>query len=89
MRTVEFANGMVAKERIVTVDDERRRVVYSALNEAFVHHSSSMQIVPDGDSRCRFIWTTDILPERARDKIAPLVDAGCEALKKSLEAGKA
>lgn len=87
MRTVEFANGMVAKERVITVDHERRRVVYSALNEAFVHHSASMQIVPEGDSQCRFVWTTDVLPEQVKDRITPLIDAGCAAVKKNLEAG--
>lgn len=89
VRTVEFANGLVAKERIITVDHEYRRVVYSALNEAFVHHSASMQIVLDCESRCRFIWITDVLPEQARHRIALLVDAGCAALKKNLGAGKA
>lgn len=87
VRTVEFANGFVAKEQIVTVDVERRRVVYSALNEAFVHHSASMQIVPDGDSRCRFLWTSDVLPEAATERITPLIDAGCIAVKKNLEDG--
>lgn len=87
VRTVEFANGMVAKERIITVDEERRRVVYSALNEAFLHHSAAMQIIPDGDARCRFVWTSDVLPEQMADRITPLIDAGCTAMKKNLESG--
>ncbi|GGA70330.1 hypothetical protein GCM10011507_22330 [Edaphobacter acidisoli] len=89
VRTVEFANGFVAKERVITVDHERRRVVYSALNEAFVHHSATMQIVAEGDARCRFVWTSDVLPEQAADRITPLIDAGCAAVKKNLEGGAA
>lgn len=88
VRTVTFANGMVARERIVTVDDAHRRVVYSALNEAFVHHSSSMRIVPKGERQCLFIWISDVLPEQAAERITPLVDAGCQAIKKNLESGK-
>lgn len=89
VRTVEFANGMVAKERVITVDHERRRVVYSAMNEAFVHHSAAMQVVAEGDSRCRFVWTSDVLPEQTADRITPLIDAGCAAVKKNLEGGAA
>ncbi|HEU5342179.1 SRPBCC family protein [Edaphobacter sp.] len=89
VRTVTFANGMVAKERIVTVDDGHRRVVYSTLNEVFLHHSASMRIVPMGERQCRFIWISDVLPEQAAERIAPLVDAGCLAIKKNLESGKA
>jgi hypothetical protein len=46
-----------------------------------------MQIVPDGDRRCRFVWVSDFLPEAKRAVVEPLVDAGCAALKRVLEAG--
>ena len=32
-RVVRFANGMVARERLVAVDDEQRRVVYAVVGD--------------------------------------------------------
>jgi len=43
VRTVTFASGMVAHERIIDIDEKRRRVAYSALN------------VPGGRSRSRSV----------------------------------
>ena len=31
---------------------------------------------------------SDVLPEQAAERIAPLVDAGCHAIKKNLEPGR-
>ena len=49
IRTVRFANGMVARERIIDVDDERRRVAYSVVDgPGMTYHHASMQIVDAG-----------------------------------------
>ena len=80
-----FANGMVAKERIVDVDDQRRRVAYTVLGDMFEHHSAAMEIVSDGPERCRFVWTTDLLPDERVQTVAPLVEQGVEALVRTLE----
>jgi hypothetical protein len=85
-RTVRFANGMVVQERILDVDEERRRVAYTVLDAPGVtFHHASMQIVDAGPGRCRFIWITDLLPGEARDAIAPLVEEGTRALQTNLE----
>ena len=85
VRTVTFANGMVAQERIIDVDDKRRRVAYTVQGEMFEHHSASMEIVPDGPDRCRFIWTTDLLPDERAQMVGPLVEQGSMALVRTLE----
>ena len=86
VRTVRFANGLVARERVIDVDDARRRVAYSALDApGLSHHHASMQIVEDGPGRCRFIWITDFLPAEAAPNLQPLIDAGTAALKSNLE----
>jgi hypothetical protein len=69
-RIVTFANGSVAQERFVACDEERRRLVYSIASERLTQHSASIQIVADGNARCRMIWITDVLP----DEIAPYID---------------
>jgi Polyketide cyclase / dehydrase and lipid transport len=84
-RVVTFANGMVIKERIVDCDPVRRRIAYAVVESDFIHHSASMQIVPIDDRTCRFVWTTDVLPDAAVEGIRPLMEAGTLALKQNLE----
>lgn len=84
VREVTFANGARITEQLVTCDDSRRRLVYTVRHEAYAHHSASMQIVPDPVG-CRFIWVSDFLPEEHAARMAPLMDAGCQALKRHLE----
>ncbi len=86
-RIITFANGSVVKETLVTMDCERHRLVYVVTSERIAHHNASAEIVEDGPGRCRFIWTTDILP----DAIAPYIDAqmseGAKAMQLALERG--
>jgi hypothetical protein len=83
-RIVTFANGTVARELLVDCDDARRRLVYAAVSERVKQHSASVQIVADGEARCRLIWVTDVLPH----EIAPYVDAqmdlGAAAMQRAL-----
>lgn len=88
VRTVEFANGLVVDERIIDIDDTRRRLAYSVINSPrLAHHHASMQFIPDGVNHCRFIWISDFLPAEASQNILPLVEQGTLALKRNLEEG--
>jgi carbon monoxide dehydrogenase subunit G len=75
-RIVTFANGMVVREFIVDIDDDARRLVYSAVDAGFTHHNGSMQIVPDTGTTSRFVWVSDFLPDDARTGVEPLIDQG-------------
>lgn len=86
IRTVRFANGMVLRERILDIDEDRRRVAYSAMDApALTFHHASMQVVGAGLERCHFIWITDFLPVEARSNLMPLIEQGTNALKNNLE----
>lgn len=80
MRVVRFAGGMVAHERIVTIDEARRRLVYAARREGLLHHSAAMQVLDGGAGRARFTWTTDLLPDDLAARTEALVDQGMAAL---------
>jgi hypothetical protein len=69
-RIVTFANGNVAQERLVTMDDARMRLVYAVVSPRVKQHSASIQIFADGDNHSRVVWITDVLP----DEIAPYID---------------
>src|SRR5579863_157405 len=84
VREVTFANGAKITEHLVTCDDSRRRLVYTVRHEAYAHHSASMQVVAD-PAGCRFLWVSDFLPDDLAARVEPLMEAGCQALRKHLE----
>lgn len=85
LRIATFANGMVVKERIVSVEPQRMRIAYSVIESQFQHHSASMQVVARGEAECDFIWTADVLPHAAAAGITPLMEQGAKALKTVME----
>ena len=87
VRELVFANGLQVKERIVSVDEQRRRVAYSAQGAPFEHHSASMQVVEDARGGCRLIWVSDFLPDTLEEAVRPLVIEGAAAFAANLEAG--
>lgn len=86
VRTVTFANGNVASERIIAIDDEHRRIAYAIHGDRFDHYHASMQILPLAARQCRFLWICDFLPDGHRAMVEPLFDAGCAALARNLSA---
>ena len=89
IRTVTFADGKVVRERIVDLDDQRRRLSYTVLGDMFEHHSASMQIVPVDDLTCRFVWISDLLPDDRAALVGPLMEQGSKALVANIEAATA
>jgi hypothetical protein len=83
-RIVTFANGSVAKELIVTVDDEACRLVWAVVGTAMTHHNGSLQIFPEGE-RCHVVWIADILPDKVAGYVGGMMQQGMDAMKKKLE----
>jgi hypothetical protein len=81
-RIVTFANGTVARERLVTCDHERQRLVYAIVNERITQHSASAQVFADGPARCRFVWTADVLPNEIAPYMSSQMDLGLAAMQK-------
>jgi uncharacterized protein YndB with AHSA1/START domain len=84
-RVVTFANGLVATELIVDLDDAARRLAYSARSERLVHHHATFQLFDHGPGRTRILWTADVLPHEAAGVVGPMMDEGCRAMKRTLE----
>ncbi len=85
-RIVTFANGMVVREPIVDIDDTARRLVYAAVGGMSTHYNASMQVFPDGDRRCRLVWTIDLLPHALAPTVGALAEQATHVMKKTLEA---
>jgi hypothetical protein len=83
-RIVTFANGNVARERLVDCDDARRRLVYAIANERVSHYSASVQVLAEGEARSRLIWIVDVLPNEIAPYIDAQMDQGALAVQKAL-----
>jgi carbon monoxide dehydrogenase subunit G len=85
-RIVTFANGMVLRELIVTVDDIARRFVYASVGGRAAHHNASIQVFAEGENHSRIVWITDVLPDDLTPSIRVLVEHGSKIMMQTLEA---
>jgi hypothetical protein len=74
-RVVTFANGLVARELIVDVDDAARRLAYSVRSERLEHHNASFQVIAEAGGS-RLVWIADVLPQAAAANLAAMMDEG-------------
>jgi Polyketide cyclase / dehydrase and lipid transport len=84
-RTVTFANGMVVRELIVSVDDQNRRHSWAAQGEPLTHYNASVQVFADGEGKSRVVWIADLMPNEAAESIGQMIRQGLEAMKRTLE----
>jgi len=84
-RVVTFGNGLVARELIVDVDDQARRLVWAVVGGRPSHHNASLQVFAEGERRSRVVWIADLLPDDLAGPIAGLIDQGMAGMKKTLE----
>jgi carbon monoxide dehydrogenase subunit G len=84
-RTVTFANGFVAREKIIGVNDDVCRLSYCALGGRAAHHNAYFQVFSASEEQSRVLWVTDLLPDEVRPAIEQMVRQGAEAMKQTLE----
>jgi carbon monoxide dehydrogenase subunit G len=84
-RIVTFANGLVVRERIVTIDHDARRLVWSATGGMLTHHNGSAEVLEDADCRTRIVWTADLLPDSAAEAIDQMMSHGMTAMQAALD----
>jgi carbon monoxide dehydrogenase subunit G len=85
-RLVTFFNGITVLEHFVDLDDERRRLVWSAVGGVLTHHNACAQVFDDGDGDTHFVWIADLLPHEAADTVDQMMERGTAVLKRTLEA---
>ena len=83
-RVVTFANGIVAREVIVDVSDEQRRIAWTAVGGRLTHHNASAQVFAEGQSS-RVVWIADLLPHEMAPAIAGMIEQGLAAMQQALK----
>jgi carbon monoxide dehydrogenase subunit G len=84
-RVITFFNGLVARERLVTIDDAAMRLVYTVVEGRPTHYNGSIQVIADGQDRCRLIWTIDLLPDELAPIVGGMMDHAAPIMRKALE----
>lgn len=84
VRTVTFANGRVARELLVGLDETARRLCYSVVGGQATHHQASAQVFAEGENQTRFVWITDVLPDELAGLIGSMMTQGIEVMKHTL-----
>jgi len=84
-RVVTFGNGMVVRELIVTLDDDARRVVWSAVGGSLTHHNGSAHVATGPSGETTIVWIADFLPNEAAPTIDGMMDQGMAVMKKTLD----
>jgi carbon monoxide dehydrogenase subunit G len=87
-RVVTFGNGLVARELIVDLDDQARRLVWSARGGRLTHHNASVQVFDEGEERSRLVWIADLLPHELEGDIRAMIEQAAAVMKKTLEGGR-
>lgn len=83
-RIVTFGNGMVVREPILSLDDARCRLAWSAEGANATHYNAVLEVFAHGEGS-RVVWTTDLLPHGMAESIAAMQDQALAIMKKTLE----
>ena len=83
-RSVTFGNGMVVRELIISVDDQRRRLAWTAIGGRTTHYNAVLEVLADR-SGTRVVWTIDLLPDEMAEPVAAMQESGLAAMKETLE----
>jgi hypothetical protein len=74
VRTITFADGTAARERLIARDEQARRIVWGWVAEEVDHDNTSMQVFAESDGRSRLVWIHDTLPDELTGWLAPAMD---------------
>jgi carbon monoxide dehydrogenase subunit G len=85
-RIVTFHNGRVAREFLVDINDEVRRLVYAEPGGPFITRSASVQVFSEGEDRTRLVWIIDFLPNQFAELMNDNMDMALGVMKRTLEA---
>jgi uncharacterized protein YndB with AHSA1/START domain len=85
-RIVTFFNGAVARERLVDLDEDDRRLVWSIVDGPYSHHNGAAQVLAGDNGSTRFVWVADLLPEELAEVTGELMERGIDTVKQTLEA---
>ena len=81
-RRVTFANGLVVVEPIISLNDELRRLAWTARGNSSgpSHYNAAIQVYTREIGGSRVVWIADILPDQSAAPIAAMMKQGAAAM---------
>ncbi|HEV3046170.1 MAG TPA: SRPBCC family protein [Solirubrobacteraceae bacterium] len=86
-RVVTFGNGMVQREPLVDLDDDARRLVYSAVDSPIgaSHYNGCVEVSAGEERASRLVWRIDFLPNEVAAGLDAAMELGAQAMRRTLE----
>ena len=69
----------------MTLDDEARRLVWTAEGGRARHHNAALQVSALPDGLTSVVWTADFLPDDLHAYFSRAIEAGMAAMQKALD----
>jgi len=85
-RRVTFGNGMVVVEPIISLNDDLRRLVWTAQGgpPGLLHYTGAAQVYAKETGGSRVVWMADVLPDEAAGPIGAMMREGAIAMNAAL-----
>ena len=84
IRTVTFANGVVARERLVSLDPSRRQLAYTIVGGQSEHHHAVFKLLPLECGGTAVQWTADFLPDTLAPMFQGMMEEGARVMRRHL-----
>src|SRR5260221_6387780 len=84
-RVMTFFNGLKAREPLVGIDEGARRLAYAGVGGRATHYNASVQVFAEGESRTRFVWIIDLLPNDLAAPVCAMAGQRAAAIKRTLQ----
>jgi hypothetical protein len=69
----------------VTVDDQEKRLVWSAEGGMTKHYNASVQVSAKDDGSSKVVWIADFLPDSVAPSISSAIDTGMAVMRRTLD----
>ncbi len=84
-RVVTFINGLTLREPIVTLDDEARRLVWTAEGGRAQHYNAALEVASLPGGATSVVWTADFLPDELHVYFSRAIETGMAAMQRALD----
>jgi hypothetical protein len=86
-RIVTFGTGVVQREPLVDLDDEARRLVYSAVDSQLgaTHYNAAVEVGACSNGTTRLVWLVDFLPDEIAGALDAAMERGVQVMKQTLD----
>ena len=76
---------MVLREPIIAINDDVRRLVWSARGAPYTHYNASLQVFAEKEGSTRVVWIADFLPDEVASTQNAAMESAMQIMKATLD----